>query len=131
MQQYIIFSYSEYLSSSKKRLLERSHFLILPLLTLTMCCIASAEQPWQVCYIPGTISYGLVPLKKRMLSPKKYLYSSLSTPRKKVTFLIICCIVTGGLCTFRKNCFCHFYELLTGMSDSTQILIASNAMAHS
>ena len=112
-----------------KRLLESTQLLIqLPLLTLMM---ASAVQPWQVCYSPDTSSYELVPLKERMLFPKKYLYSNLLTPRKTVTFLIICSITTGGLWTFHVNIFCHFYKLLTGMSDSTQILIASNTMAHS
>ena len=79
------FSYTESVSVPvwRKRLLENSQLLIkLPLLTQMMSYIAFVVQPLQVCYNRDTSPYRLVPLKERMLSPKKYHYSNLLTPRE-------------------------------------------------
>ena len=67
----------------RKTLLENGQLLIqLPLLTQMMSYITFVVQPLQVCYNRDTSSYRLVPLKERMLSPKKYRYSNLLTPIK-------------------------------------------------
>ena len=51
-------------------------------------------------------------------------HTNLSPWKDAISQEISTLIVTGGLCTF---CVSHFYKLLTGMWDSTQILIASNS----